>query len=149
MLSRSRDTISVLSCASTDSMAIVGAYATSLDEGNVGCLFPYSLAMLSLRKPPGSPGPLFPTAPALCKCAIISGPYWFERYSQRFEESRLPTGEAQRSAYAEQIGTDGLRLLSAIYHATAPHWVHEMPAVEILRRTLVYQYYTDEQGHLR
>src|SRR4029434_2025557 len=75
ILARYRDTISVLSFASTDSMALVGAYATSLDERNVGCLFPYSLAMLSLWRPPGSPGPLFPTAPALCTCVIISGPF--------------------------------------------------------------------------
>jgi transposase len=74
---------------------------------------------------------------------------WFERYSQRFEESRLPTGETQRSAYAEQIGTDGLQLLAAIYHTTTPCWIREVPAVAILRRTWVYQYYTDEQGHLR
>ena len=62
---------------------------------------------------------------------------WFERYSQRFEESRLPTGETQRSAYAEQIGTDGLQLLDAIYHTTTPCWIREVPAVEILRRTWV------------
>ena len=56
-----RAAISVLLFASTDWMAIVGAYATSLDEGNVGCLFLYSLAMLSLRRSPaGSTGPLFP-----------------------------------------------------------------------------------------
>jgi transposase len=74
---------------------------------------------------------------------------WFERYSTRFEESRLPKGEAKRYAYAEQIGTDGLQLLSAIYHATTPQWVREIPAVEILRQTWVYQYYHDEQGQLR
>ena len=74
---------------------------------------------------------------------------WFERYGKRFEESRLPQGEAKRYAYAEQIGADGLQLLSAIYHATTPHWVREIPAVEILRQTWVYQYYTDEQGRLR
>jgi transposase len=66
-----------------------------------------------------------------------------------FEESRLSQGEAKRYAYAEQIGADGLQLLSAIYHATTPHWVREIPAVEILRQTWVYQYYTDEQGRLR
>ena len=74
---------------------------------------------------------------------------WFERYGKRFEESRLPQGEAKRYAYAEQIGADGLQLLSAIYHATTPHWVREIPAVEILRQTWMYQYYTDEQGRLR
>ena len=62
---------------------------------------------------------------------------WFERYSQRFEASRLPTGETQRSAYAEQIGTDGLQLLDAIYHTTTPRWIRAVPAVEILRQTWV------------
>jgi transposase len=74
---------------------------------------------------------------------------WFERYGQRCEESRLPQGVATRYAYAEQIGADGLQLLNAIYHATAPRWVREMPIIEILRQTWVYQYYTDEQGRLR
>jgi transposase len=74
---------------------------------------------------------------------------WFERYSKRVEESRLPQGETKRYAYAEQIGRDGLQLLQALYHATAPRWLREMPIVEILRQTWVYQYYTDEQGHLR
>src|SRR5262245_38145893 len=74
---------------------------------------------------------------------------WFERYGKRFEESRLPQGEAKRYAYAEQIGRDGLQLLHALYHATAPRWLREIPIIEILRQTWVYQYYTDEQGHLR
>src|SRR5262245_63295099 len=54
-----------------------------------------------------------------------------------------------RYAYAEQIGKDGLQLLNATYHGTAPCWLREVPIVAILRRTEVYQYYTDEQGHLR
>lgn len=74
---------------------------------------------------------------------------WFERYSHRVEESRLPQGEAARYAYAEQIGTDGLQLLSAIYHDTAPRWLREIPTVESLRQTWIHQYYTDEYGHLR
>ena len=86
-------------------------------------------------------------APAWLRQQITAD--WFERYSQRFEESRLPAGETPRSAYAEQIGTDGLQLLDAIDHTTTPCWIREVPAVEILRRTWVYQYYTDEQGHLR
>jgi transposase len=68
---------------------------------------------------------------------------WFERYGPRIEESRLPKGEAQRYAYAEQIGTDGLQLLGALYHDTAPCWLREIPTVDILRQTWVHQYYTD------
>jgi transposase len=74
---------------------------------------------------------------------------WFERYGKRFEESRLPKGEAKRYAYAEQIGADGLQLLNTIYHVTTPHWIREIPAVEILRQTWVHQYHYDEQGQLR
>jgi transposase len=39
---------------------------------------------------------------------------WFARYGKRFEESRFPKGEAKRSAYAQQIGADGLQLLQAL-----------------------------------
>ena len=74
---------------------------------------------------------------------------WFECYGQRVEESRLPKGEAKRYAYAEQIGADGLQLLHAIYAETAPRWLRAIPTVDILRQTWVYQYYTDENGHLR
>jgi transposase len=75
-------------------------------------------------------------------------PEWFDRYSLRVEESRLPKGEAERKQYAELIGADGSRLLSAIYSETAPAWLREVPAVQILRQTWVHQFYADE-GHLR
>jgi transposase len=60
---------------------------------------------------------------------------WFERYGNRIEESRLPKGEAKRTAYAEQIGADGLHLLHALYHEATPRWLREIPTVEILRQT--------------
>lgn len=74
---------------------------------------------------------------------------WFERYGKRLEESRLPKGEAKRSAYAEQIGADGLHLLHALYHDATPRWLREIPTVELLRQTWVHQYYTDANGQLR
>ena len=74
---------------------------------------------------------------------------WFARYGKRVEESRLPKGEAKRVAYAEQIGADGSQLLAAIYHATAPRWLREIPTVERLRQTWVHQYYTEATGDLR
>jgi hypothetical protein len=61
--------------------------------------------------------------------------HWFERYGNRCEASRLPKGEAKRSAYAEQIGVDGLHLLHALYHDATPRWWREIPTVEILRQT--------------
>ena len=44
----------------------------------------------------------------------------FKRYGKCIEESRLPNGEAKRTAYAEQIGADGLHLLHALMAGT-PH----------------------------
>jgi transposase len=65
------------------------------------------------------------------------------------EESRLPKGEAQRYAYAEQIGADGLQLLQALYQEATPYWFRTIPTVEVLRQTWMYQYSTDENAHLR
>ena len=75
---------------------------------------------------------------------------WFDRYSERIEESRLPKGQAVREQYAAKVGADGLRLLDAVYAATSLPWLREVPAVEILRRVWVQQFVTiDGQIRLR
>jgi transposase len=43
-----------------------------------------------------------------------AAPEWFDRYSTRIEESRLPKGQEAREQYAELIGADGSHLLSAL-----------------------------------
>lgn len=75
-------------------------------------------------------------------------PEWFDRYSRRVEEYRLPKGETERKQYAEMIGADGSALLSAIYDETASIWLREIPAIQCLRQTWVHQYYAEE-GRLR
>ena len=45
---------------------------------------------------------------------------WFERYSHRVENYRLPKAESQRTALAQQIGADGLHLLQALEKPDAP-----------------------------
>jgi transposase len=45
---------------------------------------------------------------------------WYDRYSRRVEESRLPKGEAARRAYALQVGADGAQLLQAVATESAP-----------------------------
>ena len=72
----------------------------------------------------------------------ISQPAWGERYSRRAEDDRQGTGEA-RKALARTIGEDGYALLSAAYAATAPPWLAQIPAVEMLRRIWVQQFYWD------
>ena len=75
-------------------------------------------------------------------------PEWFDRYAHRVEESRLPKGEPARYAHGEAIGADGFRLLEAVDGADAPRWLGEVPAVMILRRVWLCQYYLDE-GRVR
>src|SRR3954463_11255863 len=71
-------------------------------------------------------------------------PEWFDRYASRIEESRLPKGEEARYAHGEVIGTDGYRLLEAVSGAAAPAGLWGVPAVEVLRRVWLAQYYFDE-----
>jgi len=75
---------------------------------------------------------------------------WWDHYSRRVEEYRLPKGDAARQVYANTIGTDGTQLLAAIYAPTAPDWLRQLPAVELLRRMWVQQYYApDADGAVR
>jgi transposase len=69
---------------------------------------------------------------------------WHERYDSRIEEYQLPKEAAKRQAMAEQIGADGWHLLSAINGSHAPAWLHEIPAVEVLRRVWIQQFYVRE-----
>ena len=65
---------------------------------------------------------------------------WYERYGSRMEEYHLPKEASKRQALAEQIGMDGSCLLEAIRDASAPAWLREVPAVEVLRRVWVQQF---------
>ncbi len=69
---------------------------------------------------------------------------WWERYTARLESYRLPKQRAQREALAETIGSDGLRLLSALNQPGAPVWLRQVPAVETLRRVWLQQYYAPQ-----
>jgi transposase len=60
---------------------------------------------------------------------------WYERYSRRIEESRLPKDTAEREAYAHTVGEDGFMLLDALVTPEAPAGLRELPRLEALRRT--------------
>ena len=71
-----------------------------------------------------------------------AAPEWFDRYH------RLPEGykmsETKRQALFEQIGTDGMTLLAAIYDAdTGVIQLAALPQVEILRRIWLQQFYLE------
>ena len=70
-----------------------------------------------------------------------SRPEWVERYSERMEDYHLPKAESKRIAQAEIYGRDGLMLLDAIFDEASPGWLRHIPAVEILRRVWIQQYY--------
>jgi transposase len=95
---------------------------------------------------------------ALNSLAIVAGdwllahsdPEWVDRYGHRIEESRLPRSHEDRQAVAEVIGQDGSNLLADIYAADAPPFMHEIPAVEILRRIWIQNYvWVEGQIHWR
>lgn len=72
---------------------------------------------------------------------------WFKRYSRPFSEYRLPQKEAERLELGEQIGRDGIDLLTRVY-AEQPE-LGQLPQVEILRWVWVLQYYQDEDDQTR
>ena len=69
---------------------------------------------------------------------------WYERYSRRIEESRLPKGQAEREAYAHTVGEDGFLLLDALDTAEAPEGLRELPSIDVLRWT--WQRHYDRTG---
>src|SRR5437660_1850372 len=52
---------------------------------------------------------------------------WYERYSRRIEESRLPKDKAEREAYAQMVGEDGFHFLDVLEAPDAPQEARELP----------------------
>ena len=55
----------------------------------------------------------------------------------------------ERTAYAEMVGCDGYALFAALYSATAPPWLRELPAVETLRRVWLQNFLPLYEGGAR
>jgi transposase len=73
-----------------------------------------------------------------------SEPAWVHRYGHRVEGTQFPSGQAEHQSAAEIIGKDGAELLSAIFDPPAPDWLRHIPAVEILRRVWIQNYWQEE-----
>jgi transposase len=73
----------------------------------------------------------------------MSPPAWRDRYTRRAEDDRLPTTQTARAALTLTIGSDGWQSLSAVDHPDAPPWLREVPAVAILRRVWLQNYWWD------
>lgn len=75
--------------------------------------------------------------------ATVIDSSWQEAYGQRIDQIRLPPSAAKRAALARQYGRDGYRLLAAVRQGSAPAWARDLPAVQVLRRVWVQQYYRE------
>lgn len=69
---------------------------------------------------------------------------WYDRYGNRMEDFRMPKEATKRQALAEQIGRDGSCLLSVLYSADTPAWLAEVPAVQVLRRVWIQQFWVND-----
>lgn len=58
---------------------------------------------------------------------------WFDRYSRRIEDSRLPRSAAKREAYAKTVGEDGFALLALLDAPETPAALRRLPKIQALR----------------
>ena len=70
---------------------------------------------------------------------------WIDRYAKRFENWRFPRTLTEQKKLAEQIGEDGLQLMTWVYNTPDAYaWLRHIPAIETLRRLWVQQYWLDK-----
>lgn len=73
---------------------------------------------------------------------------WFERYSHRVENYRLPKAQSKRTALAEVIGRDGQHLLDALAQPGAPPGLLDLDSVRVLEQVWT-QYYERKAGQVK
>ena len=78
-----------------------------------------------------------------------TNPEWVQRYVRRLDDHRLPKSKEERQAEAERIGADGHELLDAVLSKDAPRWLGEIPAIEVLRRVWLQNFFYDQDGTAR
>ncbi len=66
---------------------------------------------------------------------------WVKRYNTQIEDYHQPKSKSKREELANIYGEDGLQLLNAVFETSSPDWLRKIPAVEMLRRVWVQQYY--------
>ncbi len=81
--------------------------------------------------------------------ATVAPREWYDRYSHRVDEYRLPKEAAARAAWAASVGGDGQQLLSACYAADAPRGVWQLDAVQVLRQVWLQQFYAPDADGIR
>lgn len=76
----------------------------------------------------------------------VARPDWYERYTHRAENFRLPRSDAGRAELALTVGADGYALLDALETEGAPAAAREAPAVATLRTVWATHYARREGG---
>jgi transposase len=71
---------------------------------------------------------------------------WYDRYSKRIEDSRLPREQSKRDAYAQAVGEDGFALLDALDDDRTPQELRDLPSIDTLRRTWHRHYERSDKG---
>jgi transposase len=72
-------------------------------------------------------------------------PEWYDRYGKRIEDFHMPKDAKKCVSVLEQIGRDGFDLLKWVREPDAPIWLREIPALEILRKIWIQQFYREEE----
>ncbi|ADI10227.1 hypothetical protein SBI_07107 [Streptomyces bingchenggensis BCW-1] len=72
--------------------------------------------------------------------AVIDVPGWSGRYGRRIDSWRLPSSATRRAALAVDYGRDAFALLGAVHHPSAPPWLRELEAVQVLRMVVLQNY---------
>ncbi len=70
----------------------------------------------------------------------ICVPDFARRYGTPMTSWRPPASQGRRDELAVACARDGYALLGAVYDRSAPAWLRELPAVDVLRRVLLQNY---------
>ncbi len=69
---------------------------------------------------------------------------WYDRYSRRFEEYRLPKSRQDRYTLGDQIGQDGLVLWEQLSNSPDLTQLRQLPALETMRQVWLQQFLVQE-----
>src|ERR671914_511222 len=58
---------------------------------------------------------------------------WYERYSRRVEDDKLPQSKEEREVYGQRIGEDGFLLLDLLKGTEVPKGLTKLPQVQVLQ----------------
>lgn len=77
--------------------------------------------------------------------ARVAPEEWYQRYTRRIEDDRLPQSNEKRTSYAQRVGEDGFLLLDLLQSNDVPAGLDHLPRVEALRLVWERHYqYTGE-----